>query len=731
MSNGGPTQSSLGVALQLDEADLDDATMAPPEVRAHDGLEQAALAYLLALGRSFDEGELRIGLPLGDHGTLDMAQLPRALARIGFEMSVHKNTVIADTRPPCLMKLDTGTYVFVSEARKGGDEFTILHPDSGHVEIMDRATLASRNGRELVYFKQTLESLAHRHIGTRKPKHWFLSHFGPLRARIFDIVLASAFANVLAIVVSLFALQVYDRVIPNQNEATLWVLVGGASVAILMEFFLRISRARLIDGVGQRIEISANRALFENLINVKLDKRPMPPGSMVNTMREFASVKEFFAVAAVGVLTDLPFVFIFLLVIYGIGGPVVLVVALGGLAMILMSLIYQKQIHAISQDMLGGNTAALRILTEVSYGLETVRSHNAAPWFQRNWEEITELNAKKSSEHRKLSASLSFAASSMQMLTYIGAVTAGVYLFFDGFLSVGAIIAISILTSRTLAPIVQLSGIISRWQNTVASLQALQIIAQAPMQRQVDQSYIRRSSIRGKLQLLDIRTAYPGVDQPQLIIPKLSFEPQSRWAILGENGSGKSLFLRVLAGLYDPDLGSYLIDGVEVRQIDPIDLRRSIAYLPQDPRLFRGTLRENLLVGHSHVPDDRLFEALEFAGLEKAVSATTRGLDLEIHDGGEGLSVGQRAAVGIARVHLQDPALVLLDEPTAAMDSRSEAVFVRKFSAWLEGRSAIICTHRLALMDSVENVAVLSAGRIVAHGPKTEILAKFTRSDTE
>jgi ATP-binding cassette subfamily C protein LapB len=183
-----------------------------------------------------------------------------------------------------------------------------------------------------------------------------------------------------------------------------------------------------------------------------------------------------------------------------------------------------------------------------------------------------------------------------------------------------------------------------------------------------------------------------------------------------------------LAGLYEPSIGSYLIDGIEMRQLDPNDVRRSIAYLPQDPRLFKGTLRENLLVGNAAYSDARLFQALEFAGLDKVVSATTRGLDLEIQDGGEGLSVGQRAAVGLARVHLQDPALVLLDEPTAAMDSRAEAMFVARFSAWLAGRGAVVCTHRLALMDAVENVLVLSSGRVVAQGPKQEILAKFTRT---
>lgn len=700
-----------------------DAGASTPQDRS---FEKAVLACLAAQGRRCAPGDLLTGLPLGDHATLDPALLPRALANVGFEMTLHRKVVVADLRPPCLLRLRDGAHIFVAEKRDGGDTFVVLDPDTDRQVAVPRTLLAAESGGEMICLADSIEALASRHAGPRPKGHWFWGHFAPLRARVFDVVLASAFANILAVVVSLFALQVYDRVIPNQNEATLWVLASGAAVAIFMEFLLRLSRARLIDKVGRDIEIAANRDLFERLINVRLDQRKMSPGSMVNTMREFASVKEFFAVAAVGVLTDLPFVLIFLAVIYAIGGPIVIVVALGGLAMILLSLVFQRRIHALSRDMLGGTTTALRLLTEASYGLETLRSHNAAPWFQRNWEEVITLNARHSSEHRKLSAGLSFAAAALQMLTYIAAVTAGVYLFFGGVLSVGGIIAVSILTSRTLAPIVQLSSVISRWQNTTASLEALKVIATAPQQRAPDRSFIRRPVIHGKIQLLDIRTAYPGVDQPQLVIPRLDLEPGSRWAVLGENGSGKSLFLRILAGLYEPTIGSYMIDGIELRQIAPEDLRRAIAYLPQEPRLFKGTLRENLLVGSTVFPDARLFKALEFAGLDKLVSATTRGLDLEIQDGGEGLSVGQRAAVGLARIHLHDPALVLLDEPTAAMDSRAEALFVKRFATWLEGRGAVVCTHRLPMMEAVDNVMILSGGRLVGQGPKAEMLSKFT-----
>ena len=689
-------------------------------------LDQAAASYLLHLGQPVTVDRLWTGLPSSASG-MDMPLLARALGHLGYEMSHHVSVGLSRIEMPCLLRMTEGRYVLALGREGDGQYFVVADPGSRSRVLVAKDLLAERFTGETLCFFPRLDALAERHVGQRPNKHWFWRHFEPMRGRLFDVVLASGFANLLAVAVSLFALQVYDRVVPNQNEATLWVLASGAALAIGLEFLLRISRARLIDSAGREIEIAVNRDLYERLINMRLDARPMPPGSLVNTMREFASVKEFFAVSAVGVVTDLPFVLIFLLVIYAIAGPLVLIVALGALVMIIAGLVFQYRIHALSRDMLGGATAALRLLTETAYGLETLRSHRFAPLFQRNWEEVTAVNALYSSRHRRLSAGLSFLSSSLQMLTYIAAITGGVYLFFAESLSVGGIIAVSILTSRTLAPIVQLSGVLSRWKYTTAALEALEVIAEAPQDRDGARSYIRRTHFAGDLRLRDIRTAYPGVEDVQLVIPDLKLKPGARVAVLGENGSGKSLLLRILAGLYVPKQGSYLVDGLEAQQIDPDDMRQAIGYLPQEPRLFKGTLRENLSMGAMQVSDARLFEALDFAGLGKLVASTTRGLDLEIHDGGEGLSVGQRAAVGLARLHLQDPSIVLLDEPTAAMDSRSEATFVTRFKEWLAERTAIICTHRMALMDAVDEVAILADGRMLAHGQKEEILAKFTR----
>lgn len=688
--------------------------------------ETAALAYLAALQIPLTPEGLWRGLPHSEMGLSDTL-LTRAFAAQGLDLHVIKDVALRDLTPPCLLRMRDGNLLFVRNSLEAAARFEVLDPETGQMLEIARDALSAHSQGEVLTATPQIDALATRHAGARPKTHWFWRHFGAVRRNVGEVILASGFANLLAVAVSLFALQVYDRVVPNQNEATLWVLASGAILAIFLEFVLRITRARLIDGAGRDIEIAVNRDLFERILTMRLDRRPMPAGALINTMREFASVKEFFAVSAVGVVTDLPFVLIFLGVIFMVSGPLVVVVALGGLVMVAMGLIFQSRIPQMSRDLLGGGTAALRVLTEAAYGAEVLRSHQSEPQFRRIWEEVVVLNAARSSDHRRLSSMQSFGAASVQMITYVAAITGGVYLFFASQMSVGGIIAVSILTSRALAPMAQLSMILARWQNMKAALEALEAIATAPLERADGVQFIRRAKIEGDLRLRDIQMAYPAVELPQLRLGDIHIEPRMRVAVLGENGSGKSLILRLLSGLYQPNSGSYLVDGIEARQIDPDDMRRNIAYLPQEPRLFQGTVRDNLKIGALRISDAQMFEALDFAGLGGMISASTRGLDLVIQDGGEGLSVGQRAAIGLARIYLQDPAVVLLDEPTAALDSRAELAFVSRLKSWLEGRTAIICTHRMAVMDAVEQVLVLSEGRVLAFGPKEETLVQFAR----
>ena len=452
-------------------------------------------------------------------------------------------------------------------------------------------------------------------------------------------------ANLLAVAVALFSLQVYDRVIPHQSEATLWVLASGACLALLMEAFIKIARARLMDGAGRQIELSVLEMLMERVLGMRSDLRGNSPSMTFSAMREFGSVREFFTASTIGTIADIPFIFVFLLLVASIAGNVVWVLVLGGILMVVPGFFMQKKMMQLTEETQGASAKSSRLLHEAIFERDTVKTQRGEDRVMRLWSELTTLSAMKSSDQRKLASLLTFWSQGVQQATYVAAVIVGTYLVFAGQFTVGSIIAVGILTSRTLAPLTQLAGTMARWGNVKTALDGLDRIAEAPQDADEARSYLRRENLDGYFELRYMTSKYEEYGAPTLDIPSVAILPGQRIAILGANGSGKSSLLKILCGLYAPTTGRVLIDGTEMGQIEPRDLRRLIGYLGQEVRLFSGTLRDNLNLTMRERDDTRLFEALEFAGLGPFVKGHHKGLDLEIHDGGQGLSIGQRQSI--------------------------------------------------------------------------------------
>ncbi|MEE4347532.1 MAG: ATP-binding cassette domain-containing protein [Paracoccaceae bacterium] len=565
--------------------------------------------------------------------------------------------------------------------------------------------------------------LAQTHLAAARPAHWFWGEFTALRRPFADVMLGSFVANLLAVAVALFSLQVYDRVIPHQSQATLWVLAAGAILALVMEAALKMARAQLMDGAGRQIELTVQALLMDRILGARSDQPGRSPSQIFSAMREFGSVREFFTTATVGTLADIPFIFVFLLLVASIGGNVVWVLVLGGVLMVLPGFVMQRQMIRLTEEGQGASARAGRLLQEVIHEQETVKTLRGEERMRRIWAELTALSAHTSSEQRRLASMLTTWAQGVQQATYVAAVVLGAYLVFAGQFTVGSIIAVGILTGRTLAPLSQLAGTMARWGNVRTALDALEVIANAPQDREPDRHYLRRDRLAGHYELREMQFRYSAETATVLDIPALAILPGQRVAILGANGSGKSTFLRLLSGLYAPKRGRMLIDGTEMGQIEPRDARRAIGYLGQEVRLFAGTLRENLTFNLLERDDDRLMQALDFAGLGQFVKAHPRGLDLELSDGGAGLSIGQRQSVGWARLWLQNPSVCLLDEPTAALDQRLEATLISRLEGWLEGRTVVIATHRMPILSLTGRVMILQNGRLAVDGPRDQVLA--------
>lgn len=697
-------------------------------------LENAALiqTYAAVLGQSPVKQDLVEAVdaadPMANAEGRDVT--PNAIAAglgvSGLDVNILSNVKLRPSQWPAISYMNNNQFVLVY---RQNDDGIVVHDDTqtDNELLVPIEEFTPYFTGTVIKAAATVDQLRDTHIAKAKTGHWFWSEFFKFKSMLGDIVLGSFVANILAVAVALFSLQVYDRVIPHESTATLWVLAIGAFVAIGLEALLKLSRARLMDGGGRAIELGVQDILMGRLLGMKSDKRPMGSSGTFAAMREFGSVREFFTASTIGSVADIPFIFVFLLLVYSIGGPIVWVLIGGGILMVLPGYFLQRKMLELTRQAQGASAKASRVLQEVIFEQETVKAQRGEARFKRLWSELNGLASLTSSEQRKIASAITFWSQGVQQATYVGAVIMGAFLVFAGELTVGSIIAIGILTSRTLSPLTQMAGTMARWSNVKTALDGLSMIEEAPQDVDSARTYLRRENLSGDFELREVTYRYEEDGAPVLDINGVKIPAGEKAAVLGTNGSGKSTLLKLMAGLYGPTQGRVLLDGVDLGQLEPRDLRRQVGFLSQDVRLFSGTLRDNLNLNSQERDDERLLAALDFAGLGQFVRTHHKGLDMQIHDAGEGLSVGQRQSLGWARLWLQDPKVVLLDEPTAALDQTLENALISRLGDWLEGRTALIATHRVPILALTSRTFILQNGRLAVDGPRDAVIAHLTK----
>ncbi len=706
------------------------ATMTPltaPPRHSNRAMGRAKLAsvYAALLGADVSAADvleqIEISAKVGN-ADLGLPHVAVSLRKAGLVARLEDVTRLRADLWPALVQMTSGQMVLVLGQTKTAVEIYDPTTADKKAEIAFSDFMPVFAG-QVLRAHASLSELEGRHTDKAVIPHWFWGEFRHHRRQFLEVAAGSMVANLLAVSVALFSLQIYDRVIPHQSQPTLWVLALGAVLAIVMETFLKLARSSLMDVTGRRIELSVQARLMKRVLGMRANPGERRPSSVFSSMREFSSVREFFTASTIGTVADLPFILIFLLLVASIGGNLVWILVIGGALMLLPGLLFQKKMVALTLATQGASMRASKLLYEAVYEQETVITQRGEDRVHRIWNELISLSAAKSSDQRNLSSILTYWAQGVQQATYVAAVVAGTFLVFAGDFTVGTIIAIGILTGRTLGPLSQLAGTMARWTNVKAALTGLDAIADAPQAEEAGRSYLRRDRLEGGFELRNLEFRYDPMSSATVEIAGLSIPAGQHLAVLGTNGSGKSTLLRLLAGLYDPTVGRVLIDGVDMGQVHPRDLRRGIGYLSQEVRLFSGTIRDNLNLTQLERDDDRLFAALDFAGLGPFVRNHPRGLDLEIKELGEGLSVGQRQSIGWARLWLQDPQVVLLDEPTAALDQTLESTLVSRLHGWLEGRTAIIATHRVPILQLTSRTLILQNGKLAVDGPRDAVLA--------
>lgn len=671
------------------------------------------------------EERIRLQLDWNQHANVD-EMLGVMAKQIGLNVRKNKfdSSFLNPWRLPLLIEFNSGEVGIIERIDVDGNASVQLSGDEGLSQVFPIERLS--HGVRNIYVLRPESSVPDMRVDEYiKPfeKNWFWSIVLTDWKRYIDIMFASLMANILALATVVFSMNVYDRVVPSQSIPTLWVLAGGVLIAAIFEFALRVARIHLSDIIGKRSDLRISDRVFGHALRIKNNERSKSTGTFISQIRELEGVRELVTSTTVTAIADLPFFFLFLGIFWLIGGNLFWVMVAIVPLMILPGIFAQKPLARLAQ--MGMRESAIRnaMLVEAVQGIEDIKLLRAESRFQNQWNHMNEVSASVSMEQRKIVGLMSAWTQKVQGLAFAIVVLVGCFAVMKGEMTTGALVACSILSSRMLAPISQLTGVLGRLQQAKVAKTGLDEL----MKRSVDQPdyshLVHRPVIQGNYELNGVVFKYGEDDpRPSLVIPKLEIKPGEKIAILGRNGAGKSTLLQLLSGMQTPIQGKVKLDGIDLGLIDPSDVRRDMGLLNQNSQLFYGSIRENLTLGAPLATDEQVMQALQLTGALAFVQEKKEGLDHIILEGGVGFSGGQRQALLLARLLIRQPNILLLDEPTAAIDDVSEKQLINHLKLYLRNRTMIVATHRRAVLELVDRIIVVNDGKIVMDGPRDQIL---------
>ena len=559
-------------------------------------------------------------------------------------------------------------------------------------------------------------------------KKWFFSTMRKIAKIYYLVILATVFINIFVLAIPLFTMNVYDRVLPNKATETLWVLAIGVIVVIVFDFILKLLRAYFIEQAGKRADIRMSNTIFDHLLNIKLDSKPASTGMFVSRLQSFESVREFFTTATITAFVDLPFVALFIFIIFYIGGDLGYVSLFTAILAIIFSLIMQSPIKDTILKSFQEEQIKQTVLTETVSGLEIIKSVKAENRMRTHWEKSISQTSYYANKAHYLSQVVTYFVSSLAQLSSITIVIVGVLLANEGLISMGVIIAAMILNSRVIAPVSQIASMLIRLDRTIISLKNIDEIMNMPVEREASKHYLSRPYLDGDIHFKNVCFAYKEQNFKILNNINMKIKKGEKIGIIGKVGSGKSTLIKLLMNLYETNEGSILVDNTELRQIDPVDLRKAIGYVPQEPFLFMGSIKDNITIGDQFASDEEILKAAKISGVHDFIGKHQAGYDLLVGERGEGLSGGEKQIVTLARALVSDPNILILDEPTNSMDDLSENIFKRNLKSIIENKTLILITHKPSMLSLVDRLIVINDGKIIADGQKEQIIAKFADS---
>ncbi|AVO39289.1 type I secretion system permease/ATPase [Pukyongiella litopenaei] len=679
------------------------------------------------MGRDIDESTLRSGLPLPTGGKMTPELAIRAAAGQEFRAMLTRQGRLKDlpvsVLPAVLFLSGRDACVLISHSSTGDVE--VLRPSQGPLPVTLPADQieADYSGHALVLQGPSQTA----HVGDASanvPRRWFWGTVFRNWPDYMQVILASAVVNALALVVPMFTMNVYDRVFPNAAITTLWSLVAGVAIALLLDAGLKGLRAGIVDKVGRRVDLVVSSLLFQQIAGLKLENLDRSSGALMNSLKDYEQVRDFFGSQTVASMTDLVFSVLFVAVIAYIGGPLALPPAVALLVTLCVGIGVLIPLRRASNDarQTSGNKNA--VVVEAVTDLETLKAVAGQGRMQHRWETQVAASATAQERSRWLATFATTVTSLLQQMSSIGIVIIGVYMALNGQLTMGAVIASVILSGRAMAPMAALSGLFLRGSYALSTLRNLDQLMALGSDSSRTKHRLNAQIHDGEINLDQAGLRYPGAEVDAMEVSDLTVQPKECIGIVGPVGAGKTSLVRLLAGLYEPTSGMVRLDGINMKQLSTAQLRSAVQLVPQEAVLFSGSLAENIAFGLSDARDVEILRAAKLAGVDQIAMAHPQGYGMQITERGRNLSGGQRQMVALARALLQNPKVLILDEPTSSMDQANEARFVKRLSYLLAHRpmTLIISTHRRSLLSLTTRLLVLDQGKILHDGPRDQVL---------
>jgi len=653
----------------------------------------------------------------------------RAAQRAGLKSSLIRRPLnqISPLQLPMIVLLSNQSACILDRFSEDGDQAKIIMPGEDAIEQwVDVEDLEDEYigfgfmiKKEFEYTDDNARTL---HL---TQKHWFWSTI-KLSAGVYkDVLYASLLINLFVLASPLFTMNVYDRVVPNNAIETLWVFAIGITIIYIIDTFLKFTRTFLLESAAKKSDIIMSSIIFEKVLDLKMANHPSSVGSFSSNLKDFDSIRSFLTNATMAAIIDLPFAIIFLVVIAYIGGAIAIFPMLTMMFILTYAFFIKKPLRASIESTHEASAKKSAILIETLSNIETLKTLGTLNQVQWKWEESTGEIATKSLKSRMLSNSIPTITQLLIQLNTVMIIVYGVYQIQAHDLSMGALIAIVILTGRALAPMGQVAGLMTNYEDTKTSYETLNDIISQPSERPAGKKFVQRPDFSGHIEFVDVTFSYPDTDVPALKNVSFVIEPGEHVAIIGRIGCGKSTIQKLIFGLYEPDSGQVLVDGIDIKQIDPADLRKNMSYVSQDIMLFRGTVKDNITFRATHASDGAMIRAAQISGTAEFIKKHPRGYEMPIGERGMGLSGGQRQSIGIARAFLLSTPIMLMDEPSNSMDQITEARLLENLDDALKGVTSLMVTQKMTLLKIVDRVIVMNDGKIFIDAPKAQALKQL------